>query len=222
MKYYLFLLFLILITSCSPRTTVADEQASTPIPEPTIPVPTGPLTLTSPAFIDEGTIPLQYGQSAFQVELDNRTVFTCASPAQSINLSPALSWQNVPVEAKSLVLTMVDQLHYAYADSPAEAVFTHWIVFNIPPTSTGLPYDLPSDPPPPDGTLQGSNDYPPPYNVDYGGPCPGAEKHIYVFTLYALDTLLDLPAGADLDEVQSAIKLHILEQAELKAYFTGE
>ena len=72
----------------------------------------------------------------------------------------------------------------------------------------------------PDGSLQGLNDYPPPYAAGYGGPCPRYnEKHLYIFSLYALDTTLDLPASADLKTVQTTIQGHILAQAELKAYY---
>jgi Raf kinase inhibitor-like YbhB/YbcL family protein len=201
---------------------------STPVPvvvvQPTeivIPEPTGPLQLTSPAFQDEGEIAVQYGEVTFEASVGNMT-FTCTNPAQSLNVAPPLSWTNVPVASKSLVLIMVDQLEYAYTDSLPGQVFVHWVVFNIPPTSGRITSGLLLDPPATDGTLQGSNDYPAPYDLGYGGPCPGADKHLYIFTLYALDTLLDLPGGSDRLAVEAAMQGHILEQAELSAYFTGE
>jgi Raf kinase inhibitor-like YbhB/YbcL family protein len=182
-----------------------------------IPEPAGPLQLTSPAFQDEGEIALQYGEVSFEASVGN-TTFTCTNPALSLNLAPPLSWTNVPVASKSLVLIMVDQLEYAYSDSLPGQVFVHWVVFNIPPTSRGLPLDPSAS----DGSLMGSNDYPAPYNQGYGGPCPGADTHLYVFTLFALDTLLDLPVGSDKLAVEAAMRGHILEQSELRAYFTGE
>ncbi|MCK4724548.1 MAG: YbhB/YbcL family Raf kinase inhibitor-like protein [Anaerolineales bacterium] len=78
-----------------------------------------------------------------------------------------------------------------------------------------------------DGALQGSNDFAqfemegatfpggaPVKLVGYDGPCPGG-KHRYSFTIYALDTFLNLPAEATMAEVLDAIEGHILTQAEV-------
>ena len=49
----------------------------------------------------------------------------------------------------------------------------------------------------------------------YGGPCPPSGTHGYVFTLYALDTMLDLPTNATYNEIQSAMDGHVISQAQL-------
>ena len=78
----------------------------------------------------------------------------------------------------------------------------------------------------PDGTRQGRNDF---KNIGYDGPCPpptvqvyatdpnyvqeGVPPRRYQFTLYALDAMLDLAAGATRNELTSAMAGHILAQA---------
>ena len=118
-----------------------------------------------------------------------------------MNLSPALSWSNVPPDTQSLALVCVD----------TDADFVHWVIHNIPATATGLPEGVPSDAELEDGSLQGTSDY---GELGYGGPCPPpGETHTYVFTLYALDTMLDVPAGADADAVLQAAQAYILAEA---------
>jgi Raf kinase inhibitor-like YbhB/YbcL family protein len=170
-----------------------------PTPIPPTPTPLPPLTLTSSAFEDGGTIPNQY---------------SCFGD----NISPALAWTGVPEEAESLALLMDDP------DSQPPG-FVHWVTYNIPTESDGFPEDIPAGPTLDDGTLQGTNDFAPfgagnmpggaPVKiVGYDGPCPG-DEHRYVFTLYALDTTLDLPAEVILPEVVAAMEGHILDQAEI-------
>jgi len=220
MKRTLFLLAAVLIplAACSSAQPPA-TNTSTPLPSPTAtPEPLGPLTLTSTAFADEGNIAARYGQKPFSIEVAPNAFFTCENSQESQNISPALSWTNVPPGAKSLALIMGDQMNYAYPESPADAVFPHWIVYNIPPSSSGLPEGGPV----PAGSLLGVNGYPAPHDAGYGGPCPGpGEKHLYILTLYALDTLLDLPAGAEMDNVKGAMEGHILAQTQLKGYYTA-
>jgi Raf kinase inhibitor-like YbhB/YbcL family protein len=64
----------------------------------------------------------------------------------------------------------------------------------------------------PDGSRQGQNDYD---KIGYVGPCPPAGTHRYVFALYALDSRLNLPAGATRKQVENALKGHILAHGEL-------
>jgi hypothetical protein len=106
------------------------------------------------------------------------------------------------------------------------------VIYNLPPSSTGLPEGVPGEATLPDGSLQGANDFAPyaqegqthpggaPINrVGYDGPCPPA-AHRYVFTLYALDAVLDLPAEATKAELLAAMEWHVLGQAELTGVFT--
>lgn len=216
---FLLTAMLILLAACS--SARPSPSASQPPPAAAVsPTPSqGSLTLTSTTFADEGDIPARYGQKPFRVETAPNSFFACDNPQESQNISPALNWTNVPPKAKSLVLIAADQMSYAYPNAAADAVFSHWIVYNIPPSSAGLPEGGPV----PAGSVQGVNDYPAPYDAGYGGPCPpSGEKHLYILTLYALDTLLDLPAGTEMDAVQGAFRGHILAQAELKVYYTGQ
>ncbi|WP_425315637.1 YbhB/YbcL family Raf kinase inhibitor-like protein [Sulfurimicrobium lacus] len=147
-------------------------------------------TLTSSAFSHNGAIP---------------SLHTC----DSRDVSPPLSWTPPPAGTKSLVLIVDDP------DAPDPAAprmtWVHWVLYNIPPGTTGLAggmtaQDLPH------GTLQGTNDW---QRSAYGGPCPPVGRHRYFHKLYALDTLLPnlkIPTKATLER---AMKGHVLAQAEL-------
>lgn len=204
-----------------PATLTPVIPTQTPVP-PTS-TPPGTMELSSDAFAPEGEIPARYAQVPFEVALDSGTFVCPGAQGDKANVSPALSWVNVPAETKSLALVMVDDLHYAYAEMPEGTFFSHWTVYNISPSLSGLPEDIPAELTLADGSLQGINGYPAPYDQGYGGPCPGVgEKHLYLFTLYALDTTLNLPPGADHSAVMAAIAGHILSQAELRGYYTGQ
>lgn len=138
------------------------------------------------AFLEGGTIPKR---------------FTCDGP----DISPALTWAGAPPEAKSLALIVDDP------DAPV-GTWTHWIIWNIPPGST-LPEGVAKTETLSDGARQGRNDF---KRIGYGGPCPPAGKpHRYFFRLYALDSKLDLQQGASRNELERAMKGHVLSQAEL-------
>ncbi|MEW5988653.1 MAG: YbhB/YbcL family Raf kinase inhibitor-like protein, partial [Chloroflexota bacterium] len=212
-------------TSVPPTPTALLSPAFTPTSTavPTTPTPLPPMVLSSPAFAAEGHIPLRHAQQPFEVPFGEGKFVCPGAPAGKENLSPPLEWANVPPEAKSLALVMVDDLHYAYPDAPEGAFFPHWLVYNIPPTASGLPEGVTANPTLPDGSLQGVNAYPPPFDQGYGGPCPPkGEEHLYLFTLYALDTTLALPPAADYEAVVAALEGHILTQAELRGYYTGQ
>ena len=148
------------------------------------------LTLTSSAFSHNGEIPTRY---------------TC----EGDDISPALSWTDVPAGAKSLVLIVDDP------DAPDPAAprmtWVHWVLYNIPANAGGLAQavaarDLPG------ATKEGLNDW---KRTGYGGPCPPIGRHRYFHKLYALDVALpDMgrPTKADLEK---AIEGHVLAQAEL-------
>ncbi len=100
----------------------------------------------------------------------------------SSNLSPELRLQNVPANARSLVLIVDDP------DAPA-GLWTHWLVWNLPPNTTSIAEGkLPPE------ALQGKNSF---GHVRYDGPAPPSGTHRYFFRVYALDTVLTLPAGAN-------------------------
>jgi Raf kinase inhibitor-like YbhB/YbcL family protein len=145
------------------------------------------LTISSTAFLDGAAIPRK---------------FTCDGQ----DLSPPLAWSDVPAGAQSLALICNDP------DAPM-GTWTHWVLWNIPPGATSLPEGLPKDASLPSGMKQGLNSWP---RVGYNGPCPPPGKpHHYVFTLYALDNELDLPAQAHENALENALKGHVLAQAQL-------
>jgi Raf kinase inhibitor-like YbhB/YbcL family protein len=125
--------------------------------------------------------------------------FTC----EGDNISPALTWTDVPKETRSFALLVEDP------DAP-KGTYTHWVAYNIPPDKTGLPPGAGNKP---DGHLNGRNDF---GNADYGGPCPPpGSDHRYFFHLFALDTMLNIPPGAIKTEVEKAMKNHILDHAQI-------
>ncbi len=144
------------------------------------------LSLSSTAFQEGGSIPDRY---------------TC----EGQDISPQLSWGELPVGTKSLAL-IVD-------DIDTSGKFTHWVIFNIPSASRELAEAVPAQSSLPDGALQGKNNF---GNIGYGGPCPPSGKpHHYRFTLYALDSALNLEAGASKKQVLDAVEGHTLARGEL-------
>lgn len=116
------------------------------------------------------------------------------------DVSPPLRIEGVPTEAKSLALIMDDP------DAP-RGIWVHWVAWNIDPKTRGIPENgLPA------GAVQGRNDF---GTERYGGPCPPSGTHRYFFKLYALDAPLSLARGATKAQLESAMKGHILGQAEL-------
>jgi Raf kinase inhibitor-like YbhB/YbcL family protein len=140
-----------------------------------------------------------------------------------------LEWSGVPVEVQSLLLFFYDPDAGFDSGASVEPGFVHWVVYNIPPSTTGYPEDMPAGDTLDDGALQGSNDFAP-YGegtfpggapiklIGYDGPCPGGE-HRYVFALYALDTFLDLEAGATPSQVLAAMEGHVLTQVKLMGLY---
>jgi Raf kinase inhibitor-like YbhB/YbcL family protein len=100
-----------------------------------------------------------------------------------------------------------------YAPGKNFAPFFHWIIFNIPATSTSLPEGVPADKKLADGSLQPQNGR----IVGYNGPgAPAAgQLHHYTFTLYALDAKLDLGEDATIADITKAMDGHILDKGFL-------
>ena len=51
--------------------------------------------------------------------------------------------------------------------------------------------------------------------IGYGGPAPPDKRHTYIFKAYALDTALDLKEGFSKQELEDAMKGHIIAEAKL-------
>ncbi len=141
------------------------------------------LTVTSTAFINSGMIPSTY---------------TC----DGVDISPPISWSGAPARVKSFALLVTD---------PDASGFTHWIIFNIPATSTGLSADIPNTATLADGSRQGKNSF---GGIGYAGPCPPS-LHRYSFKVYALDRKLPLTGTPSKSRFLRAIKGHVIGQGSI-------
>ena len=120
------------------------------------------------------------------------------------NTSPQLSWSGQPAGTESLAVIVTD------VDGND---FAHWLVYDLPAETTSLPADAEL----PAGAKEGMTTF---GAVDYRGPCPPpGPAHEYVFILCALDAPLNLAAGASVTQLEAAIAGHILEMAELTAFY---
>jgi Raf kinase inhibitor-like YbhB/YbcL family protein len=146
------------------------------------------MTLTSSAFAHLGTIPSKY---------------TCDGQ----DVSPPLAWSGVPAGAKSLVVIVDDP----DAPDPAAPKMTwvHWLLYDLPPDSRGLPEGAKSLPA---GARLGVNDW---KRTGYGGPCPPIGRHRYFHKLYALDTALADLGAPTKAKLEAAMKGHVIAHAEL-------
>ncbi|WP_306059454.1 YbhB/YbcL family Raf kinase inhibitor-like protein [Natronococcus wangiae] len=126
------------------------------------------------------------------------------------NVNPPLEIDGVPDEAVSLALIVDDP----DAVEPAGTVWDHWIVWNILPETTTIPEDWD-----PDDAMEGTNDFGEP---GYGGPSPPDREHKYRFTLYALDTTLDLESDTDAADLESAIDGHVIARTLLEGTYPAD
>jgi Raf kinase inhibitor-like YbhB/YbcL family protein len=174
-----------------PRDTLAVATDSGGEPQPATSAPsTMPFNLTSPAFAPNGAIPAKY---------------TC----EGADTSPPLEWSGAPSNAKSFALIVDDP----DAPDPAkpQRVYVHWVVYNIPSSTTKLPENaaksgLPS------GAMQGSNDW---GKQTYGGPCPPIGRHRYFFKLYALNTEMKGLSNPNKTQFEKAMQPYIIGNAQL-------
>jgi len=146
------------------------------------------MNLASSAFAHNGAIPKKH---------------TC----DGNDSSPPLSWTGVPAQAKSLVLIVDDP----DAPDPAAPKMTwvHWVLYNLPPSASGLPESVMSLPA---GTAEGTNDW---QRTGYGGPCPPVGRHRYFHKLYALDAVIQGLSRPDKAAVERAMQGHVIARAEL-------
>ena len=128
--------------------------------------------------------------------------FTCDGE----DVSPQISWSGAPYGTQAFALIADDP------DAPA-GTWTHWVLYDLPATTTNLNEGLAKSEQLPDGSKQGRNDF---RKIGYNGPCPPAGKpHRYFFRLYALDAPTGLPPRATKAKVLDAIAGHVRGQAEL-------
>ena len=148
---------------------------------------------------------LSISSAAFEDGAAMAARYTC----EGSDVSPPLKWNGVPEGTRSLALIMDDP------DAPdpkaPKMTYVHWVLYNLPPDSGGLPegtraQDLPS------GTLEGLNDW---QRTGYGGPCPPIGRHRYYHTLYALDTVLDDLRQPTKDQLLRAMENHVIARAQV-------
>lgn len=126
------------------------------------------------------------------------------------NLSPALSWTEVPEGVRSFALIVDDP------DAPL-GTFVHWLLWDLPANAKGLPEGVQPGPAALAGAKQGKNGF---GRLGYDGPCPpNGPFHRYYFTLYALDRPLGLAPGAKKDEVERALTGHIIASAAIRGTY---
>ncbi len=150
---------------------------------------------------EESNMKFQITSSAFKDGEMIPSKYTCDGE----NISPPLSWSEIPNGTKSLALINDDP------DAPV-GDWVHWIVFNIPHDVQELKEAASNKKLLPKGTIEGLNDW---NRVGYGGPCPPSGVHRYFFKLYALDNVLSLKEGATKRQLLDAMKGHILGTAQL-------
>ena len=150
------------------------------------------MELSSPAISEGSTVPDQY---------------TC----KGADTSPPLNWSDVPQGAKTLTLIVEDP------DAPG-GTFVHWVVYNLPPDSEGLPAGVPRNPVLREGGNQGVNDF---GKVGYNGPCPPpGGPHHYRFRLYALDKRLEVGNRPKASDVEDSINGHVKATAQTVGLFS--
>jgi Raf kinase inhibitor-like YbhB/YbcL family protein len=154
------------------------------------------------ATLGEGTLVLALTSSSLQ-----RGVIPKQYTCDGGEASPELAWTAPPAATQSFALTVFDR------DSPLNFSFVHWVLYDLPAEKRELPEGLPKQAQLADGSRQGQNDDD---KIGYVGPCPpGKSAHRYVFALYAVDSRLNLPAGATRRQVEKALQGHILAHGEL-------
>ena len=119
--------------------------------------------------------------------------------------TPPLSWASVPDGTRSLALITDDP------DAPG-GTFVHWVIYDLPQDTHGLPEGVPNRRLLPSGAEQGVNGA---GGIGYTGPCPPTGTHRYFFKLYALDTKLGLGAGATAERLSDAMEGHVLAKGQL-------
>lgn len=134
---------------------------------------------------------------------------------EGANRSPRLGWRNPPAGTKSFAITVYDP------DAPTGSGWWHWVVINIPSTTSMLPESAgnPTLRLLPSAAKQVPTDFGQP---GFGGACPpvGDKPHKYIFTVYALNTeKIDLPSNATAAFAGFMIKAHLIDKVSVTAIY---
>jgi Raf kinase inhibitor-like YbhB/YbcL family protein len=129
-------------------------------------------------------------------------------------ISPALQWTGVPATGRSLVVVMEDP------DAREPKPFVHWLLYNLPATTTSLPEALPGLPrlPELEGALQGRNSR---GTIGYFGPRPPRidPAHHYHFQIFAVTEMLSLPPSASREALLEALTGRVVATGDLIVTF---
>ena len=178
-----FLLIVLPLAGCANR-----SQVTQPPPANASTNNKAEIKLTSSAFSEGQPIPRAY---------------TC----DGVNISPPLEWSGVPKTARTIAIVCDDP---DAPDAPGGA-WVHWVLYNLPPTATGIVEGGASGSLPA-GTRDGVNDW---GRTGYGGPCPPIGRHRYFHKLYALDVALADLGKAKKADVERAMKGHVVAESTL-------
>jgi len=166
----------------------------------------GLVLMASEVGMTEEVNAMELRSAAFQPGQPIPARYTCDGQ----DMSPPLAWAAAPASTQSLALIADDP------DAPGKT-WVHWVLWNIPPTMIELPEGMSGN----TGLLQdaqeGLTDF---GRTGYGGPCPPSGVHRYLFTLYALDTSLTLPAKATKRDLLKAMEGHILGKTQVMGTYT--
>jgi Raf kinase inhibitor-like YbhB/YbcL family protein len=134
------------------------------------------MKLVSKDFVDNGSIPSEFS-------CDGR------------NVSPHLTWENVPDGTKSFALSVTDP--------DAIGGWNHWLLYNIPKKAKEIEKNRK-----PAEAIEVENDF---GKKTYSGPCPPSGTHRYVFTVYALD--VEHLEGVNKRNFLDRVEEHTIEKA---------
>ncbi|MGZ7050293.1 MAG: YbhB/YbcL family Raf kinase inhibitor-like protein [Methanobacterium sp.] len=134
------------------------------------------------------------------------TKYSC----EGLNFSPPLELESITNEAVSLAIICEDP------DAP-RGIWSHWVIFNLPPETTKLPEMVMPREKLENGASQGSNGW---GTIGYRGPCPPSGTHRYYFKIYALDVKLNLSAGVTREELLKALESHVIDEGQIMGTYT--
>ena len=149
------------------------------------------ISLTSPVFSNGSKI---------------EPIYTCDGK----DISMPLMIEGIPPNTRSIAILMEDP------DAPT-GIFTHWILYNLPPNIKWLPQDFDRYISKIKGAKEGRNDF---GKIGYGGPCPPSGTHRYILHIYALDSKLSLHPGANREQFLEAIKGHVIDENRLMGKYS--
>ena len=204
------------------------------------------MKVLSESFVHQGVVPERCAFAKMEPKSASRI-------ALAGNANPHLAWSDAPAGTKSFVVIChdpdvpsqpddVNKEDREIPDTLPRVDFYHWVLINIPASTTQIAEGAYSDGITPrgkagplalDGTRQGLNDYTQWFAGDhdmngdyfgYDGPCPpwnDSIVHRYVFTVYALDVAeVDVTGRFTGPDVLKAIDGHVLAQASITGLYT--